>query len=56
MEELISLMTIPMLGDQSSHNKADDVGKPWSVAWDDKEMLVEEWVTNVSCTWNVETW
>ena len=41
-------MTIPMLRDQSSHDKVDDVGKPRSVAWDGMEVLVEEWVADVS--------
>ena len=42
MEELISLMTILILQDRSSHDEVDDVGKPRSVARDDKEMLIKE--------------
>ena len=50
MEELISLMMIPMLRDWSSHDEVDDVGKPGRMAQAGKEMLIEEWVTNVSYT------
>ena len=42
MEELISLMAIPLLWDWSNHNEVDDVGKLGSVARDSKEMLIEE--------------
>ena len=42
MEELISLMTIQMLGDRFSHDKVDDVCIPGGVARDGKEMLVRE--------------
>ena len=55
MEELIFLMPILMLRDQSSHDEVDDVRKPGSVVRDGKEMLIEECVTNVSHTCNVET-
>ena len=42
MEELILLMMIQMLGDQSSHDEVDDVCIPGGVARDGKEMLVRE--------------
>ena len=55
MEELISLMTIPMLRDQSSHDEVDDVCIPGGMAQDGEEMLVEECVTDVSSSRDVET-
>ena len=55
MEELISLITILMLRDQSNNDEVVDVAKPGSMARDGKEMLVGESVVDISCTWNVET-
>ena len=55
MEELISLMTIPVLWDRSSHDEVDDVCIPGDMARDGKEMLVEECVIDVSSSRNVET-
>ena len=55
MEELIFLMSIPMLRDRSSHNEVDDVCIPGGVAQDGKGMLVRECVTDVSSSRNVET-
>ena len=55
MEELILLMTITVLRDQSSHAEVDDVCILGGVAWDGKEMLVGECVTNVSSSRDVET-
>ena len=46
---------ILMLGDPFSYNKVDNMGKSGSVARDGKEMLIGEWVSDVSCTKNVET-
>ena len=40
MEELIFLVPVPMLRDQSSDDKVDDVRVPWGVSRDGKEMLV----------------
>ena len=48
-------MTIPMLQKKLCHDEVDDVGKPESMAQDGKEMLIGECVTDVFCTWNVET-
>ena len=48
-------MSIPMLQDRSSHEDVDDVCKPRRVTSYDKKMLIEKCVTNVSCTWDVET-
>ena len=48
VEELISLMKIPMLRDQSYHDEVDDVCIPRGMARDGKEMLIRECVTNVS--------
>ena len=55
MEELISLMTIPVLRDQPSHDEVDDVCIPGDVARDGKEMLVGECVTDFSSSQNMET-
>ena len=55
MEELIFLMPILVLWDQSSDDEVDDVCVPWSVARDGKEMLVGECVTDVSSSRDVET-
>ena len=55
MEELISLMTIPVLRDQSNDDEVDDVCIQGGVTRDGKEMLVEECVTDVSSSWDVET-
>ena len=55
MEELISLMMIPMLRDRSNHDEVDDVCIPQSVARDGKEMLVGKCVIDVSSSRNVET-
>ena len=45
---LIFFMTIPVLRDRSSHDEVHDVCIPGSVARDGKEMLVREYVTDVS--------
>ena len=55
MEELVFLILIPILQDRSSHEEVDDVRTPGSVTRYGKEMLVKKCVTNVSCTWDVET-
>ena len=48
-------MTIRMLQDRSSHDEVDDVCIPGGVAQDGKEMLVGEYVTDVSSSRDVET-
>ena len=40
MEELIFLMSIPVLRDRSSDDEVDDVRVPGGVTRDDEEMLV----------------
>ena len=54
MEELSFLMTIPVLRDQSSHDEVDDVCIPGGVARDGNEMLIEECVTDVSSSRDVD--
>ena len=54
MEELISLMKILMLWDQSSHDEVDDVCILGSVARDGKEILIKECIIDYSCTLNME--
>ena len=54
MEELIFLVSIPMLWDQSSHDEIDYVCILGGLARDGKEMLIGECVADVFCTWNVE--
>ena len=55
MEKLIFFMTIPVVGDQSNHNEVHDVCIPGGVTRDGKEMLVGEFVTDLSSSRDVET-
>ena len=55
MEDLILLVPIPVLRDLSSDDEVHDVCIPGSVARDGEEMLVGEYVTDVSSFRDVET-
>ena len=47
VEELIFLMPVPMLQDQSSNDEVDDVRLPGGVTRDGEEMLVWKYLSDV---------
>ena len=55
MEELIFLVSVPVLRDRSSHDEADDVRVPGGVARDGEEMLVWKCLPDVLSSRDVET-
>ena len=55
MEELIFLMSVPVLRDQSSDDEVDDVRIPGGMSRDGDEMLVWKCIFNVLSSRDVET-
>ena len=55
MEELIFLVSVPVLWDRSSDDEVDDVCLLGGVTRDDKEMLVWKCISDVLSSRDVET-
>ena len=55
MEELIFLMSVPVLRDRSSDDEVDDVRVPGGVTRDGKEMLISKCISDVLSSRDVET-
>ena len=55
VEELIFLVSVPVLRDRSSHDEVDDVRVPGGVTREGEEMLVWKCLSNVLSSRDVET-